>query len=83
MLLLNNEIRFPLISIFQGVGFVDLGNVYRRISDFNPGDIRISAGPGLRIKTRYVLLRFDYGLKLDRQPGESRGAFFFSIGQAF
>jgi hypothetical protein len=29
------------------------------------------------------MLRFDYGFKLDRRSGESRGAFFFSIGQAF
>jgi outer membrane protein insertion porin family len=38
---------------------------------------------GLRLRTPYFMLRFDYGFKLDRQRGESRGAFFFSIGQAF
>ncbi len=81
--ILNNELRFPLISIFDGVGFVDVGNVYRKISDFNPFDVRSSAGFGLRIRTPYFLLRADYGLKLDRKSDESRGAFFFSIGQAF
>ncbi|MBM3788884.1 MAG: hypothetical protein FJW35_00880, partial [Acidobacteria bacterium] len=45
--------------------------------------VRKTAGLGLRVRTPYVLLRFDYGLKLDRLTGESRGAFFFSIGQAF
>jgi hypothetical protein len=30
-----------------------------------------------------VVLRFDYGFKLERRPGEKVGAFFFSIGQAF
>ena len=83
MLLINNEIRFPIIGIFQGVGFVDIGNVYSRLSDFDPGRLRKSAGPGLRIKTKFLLLRFDYGFKLDRKPGESGSAFFFSIGQAF
>jgi outer membrane protein assembly complex protein YaeT len=81
--ILNNEIRFPLISIFDGVGFVDLGNVYDSVSNFDPFDLRKSAGFGLRLRTPYFLLRADYGFKLDRKPGESRGAFFFSIGQAF
>ena len=40
-------------------------------------------GFGLRIRTPYFLLRADYGLKLDRKPGEPLGKFFFSIGQAF
>jgi outer membrane protein insertion porin family len=46
-------------------------------------DLRKSAGTGLRVRTPYLLLRLDYGFKLDRRLGESRGAFFFSIGQAF
>ena len=83
MLVINNELRFPLFHIFDGVGFVDAGNVFRDISNFRLSDIRRTGGGGLRIRTPYFLLRFDYGLKLDRKPGESRGQFFFSIGQAF
>ena len=79
----NNEIRFPLFSIFDGVGFVDIGNVYDSASDFRPWDVRKSAGVGIRVRTPFVLLRLDYGLKLDRRTGESAGRFFFSIGQAF
>ncbi|MEK7753525.1 MAG: BamA/TamA family outer membrane protein, partial [Acidobacteriota bacterium] len=81
--ILNNELRFPAASIFDGVGFVDLGNTYSRVSDFRLADLRKTAGAGLRVRTPYFLLRLDYGFKLDRRPGESRGAFFFSIGQAF
>jgi outer membrane protein assembly complex protein YaeT len=81
--ILNNELRFPLISIFDGVGFIDAGNVYRTVSDFNPFDLRSSAGFGLRVRTPYFLLRGDYGIKLDRKAGESFGEFYFSIGQAF
>ncbi len=80
--LFNNEIRFPLLSLLQGVGFLDIGNVYPELSDFD-FSIRKSAGIGLRVRIKYVPLRFDYGFKLDRKPGESAGAFFFSIGQAF
>ena len=79
----NNEIRFPVFRFLDGVGFLDVGNVYPTLSDFDPTDLRKAAGFGLRIRTPFVLIRFDYGFKLDRQPGESRGAFFFSIGQAF
>ena len=83
LFIINNEIRFPMISIFDGVGFLDVGNVYPTVSDFNPFDVRKSVGFGLRVRTGFMLLRFDYGLKLDRKPGESRGGFFFSIGQAY
>jgi outer membrane protein assembly complex protein YaeT len=82
LFLFNNEIRFPIVSILQGVGFVDLGNVYERLEDFN-FSLRKTAGIGLRVKIKYIPLRFDYGYKLDRRPGESAGALFFSIGQAF
>ena len=83
MLVINNEIRFPIVSIFDGVGFSDFGNVYRRVSDFSFTDIRQVAGVGLRVRTPWFMIRFDYGLKLDREPNETRGRFFFSIGQAF
>ena len=83
MLILNNELRFPFVSILDAVGFVDIGNVYPSISDFSFSDLRKTAGFGLRLRTPFLMLRFDYGFKLDRRAGESRGAFFFSIGQAF
>ncbi len=80
---LNNELRFPIKWIFDGVGFVDIGNVYPRVSDFNPFSVREGGGFGIRVYTPYVMLRADYGIKLDRRTGESFGQFFFSIGQAF
>ena len=83
MFVINNEIRHPLFSIFDIAAFSDIGNVYRRIEDFSFSDIRKTAGLGLRVRTRWVLVRFDYGLKLDRREGERLGRFFFSIGQAW
>jgi outer membrane protein assembly factor BamA len=86
MFLFNNELRFPIFGILHGVGFLDIGNVYPRVADFD-FSMRKSAGIGLRLKIKFIPLRFDYGWKLDRRTGqepiESRGAFFFSIGQAF
>ena len=80
---MNQEARFPVVGPFEGVGFLDVGNVYERWDDFSLGDLRKAAGIGLRIRTPFFLLRMDYGLKLDRRDGEPRGAVFFSIGQAF
>jgi outer membrane protein assembly factor BamA len=79
----NNELRFPLFSILEGVGFLDVGSIYPTLSDFDPLDVRKAAGFGLRFRTPIFLVRVDYGFKLDRRPGESQAALFFSIGQAF
>jgi outer membrane protein insertion porin family len=83
VLVLNNEIRVPLFSIVDGVGFVDIGNVFGRVRDFSFRDLRETAGVGLRIRTPWFLLRGDYGFVLDRRSSERRGRFYFSIGQAY
>jgi outer membrane protein assembly complex protein YaeT len=83
MLVINNELRVPLISIFDGVLFADIGNVFQRVRDFSFTDIRKSGGVGLRVRTPWVLLRGDYGIVFDQRAGEPRGRFYFSIGQAF
>jgi outer membrane protein insertion porin family len=83
VLVLNEELRYPLFWVFDAVNFVDVGNVFPRVSDFKLSDLRAASGFGLRIRNPFVVLRLDYGFKLGRRPGESPGAFFFSIGQAF
>ncbi len=83
MLVLNNELRAPLISLIDGVAFVDIGNVWLRSRDFSLGDLRKTAGLGLRLRTKWVLVRGDYGFVLGARPGERKGRFYFSIGQAF
>jgi outer membrane protein assembly complex protein YaeT len=83
LFVVNNELRFPLVSLIDGVTFVDAGNVFQRTKDFSFTDIRKSAGIGVRLRTKWVLVRGDYGFVLDRREGERRGRFYFSIGQAF
>lgn len=83
LFVINNELRFPLISIFDGVAFSDVGNVFPRVSDLAFSDFRKTAGLGLRVRTPWFLLRGDYGFLLDRRAGERRGRFYFSLGQAF
>ncbi len=83
MIVLNNELRVPLISIVDGVAFADIGNVFPTVRDFSILDVRESVGIGLRVRTPWVLLRGDYGIVIDPRPGEPRSRFYFSIGQAF
>jgi outer membrane protein insertion porin family len=83
LLVINNELRFPLIWLFDGVTFVDIGNVYPHVTDFALSDLRKSGGIGLRMRTPWFLIRVDYGVPFDRRTGESRSRIFFSIGQAF
>ena len=83
MLVLNNEIRFPLVSIVDGVAFTDIGNVFPRLSDFSFSDLRKTVGTGVRLRTPWFLIRGDYGVLMNRREGEPRGRFYFSIGQAF
>ena len=83
MLVLNNELRVPLVSILDGVVFLDVGNVFDNIRDISLTDLRKSTGVGLRVRTPWVLIRGDYGVVLDPRPGEPRSRFYFSIGQAF
>jgi len=75
--------RFPVYKKLSGVVFMDFGNVYARVSDFDPFDVRKAAGFGLRFHTSFALFRFDWGFKLDRRPEENLSRVFFSIGQAF
>ncbi len=82
-LMANLELR---IDAGRGVGivaFVDGGNVWRLIQDIDITGIKFTAGIGLRYNTPVGPFRLDYGHKLQREPGESKGALHFSIGHAF
>jgi outer membrane protein assembly factor BamA/autotransporter translocation and assembly factor TamB len=83
MLTINNELRFPLLWRFDGVGFVDVGNVFDRVASFSFLNLRKDAGVGLRLRVPWFVLRVDYGVPFQPRPGESRSRLFFSIGQAF
>jgi outer membrane protein insertion porin family len=83
LLVLNNELRFPVVGLLDGVGFLDIGNVFGTVDDFAFADLRKTVGVGVRVRTPWFLVRGDYGVALDRRPGEPRGRFYFSFGQAF
>jgi outer membrane protein assembly complex protein YaeT len=84
MLALNLiEIRRVIYKMFGGVVFVDVGNVWKSIDDFDIGDVRSAAGLGLRANTPIGIARCDFGFNLDPQGNEPAGRLYFSVGQAF
>ena len=84
LLVINNELRFPLWGPIGGVVFSDTGNVFARVRDIKPGNITETVGFGLRLKTPVGPVKFDIGfLVLNKPAGVSRSHKHFTIGQTF
>jgi outer membrane protein insertion porin family len=77
------ELRYMFYKKISAIWFVDVGNVWANGASFQKFGLRKGLGFGLRYNSPLGILRFDYGLKLDRQKGEAPGEFYFSVGQAF
>jgi outer membrane protein assembly complex protein YaeT len=59
------EFRFPVYRWLGGALFADAGNIWETWGDFSPGDLRWSVGLGIRFAWPFLLLRLDYGVRLD------------------
>jgi outer membrane protein assembly complex protein YaeT len=83
----NGELRVPIWRDLGAVAFVDGGNVFRRVTEIDFGEMRGSVGFGVRYKSPIGPIRVDLGFKLDRREIagqlEKRTALHFSLGQAF
>lgn len=79
----NTEIRFPLFYGVGGAVFFDAGGLFLRERAVAIGEVRESAGPGLRYQTPIGALGLDYGFKVDRRGDETIGEIHFSIGNVF
>lgn len=82
-LLFSSEIIFPVQKSIRLITFFDAGNVYGLDDDIDFSDLRKSVGVGFRLSTPFGLFRLDWGYKLDREEGESKDEFHFSIGNTF
>jgi outer membrane protein assembly complex protein YaeT len=83
VLILNAEFRVPVWRDIGAAFFVDGGNVFNRVTEFDLGELRGSAGFGVRYQSPIGPVRLDLGFKMDRRASENRSALHFSIGQAF
>ena len=82
------ELRYPIImqsqSTIYGLAFLEGGNCWSDIKNFNPFEIKRSAGVGLRVYLPMVgLLGIDWGWGFDNTGTDSKSHFHFLIGQQF
>ena len=83
------ELHFPLMlqqsTTIYALGFVEAGNAWTSVSQFNPFSLKRSAGAGVRIQLPMVgLMGIDWAYGFDKVNGERGGSHFhFILGQEF
>ncbi len=85
------ELRYPFMlgnTTIYGLGFLEAGNAWAKAKDFNPFDMKRSAGLGVRIFLPMVgLMGIDWAYGFDQvyQSGWKKGGsqFHFVLGQEF
>lgn len=82
------ELRYPVIlqpqSTIFVLAFLEGGNCWSDIKDFNPFEIKRSAGIGVRVYLPMIgLLGIDWGYGFDNEDKSDRSQFHFVIGQQF
>jgi len=84
------ELRYPLslnpMASIYVLSFVEAGNSWLNFNDFNPFDIKRSAGVGVRLYMPFFgILGLDWGYGFDEipnNPGANKGQFHFSINHS-
>lgn len=92
----NFEYTYPLFSFLKMAAFYDVGNVWLKLGDIGSskdannvketGGLKSGFGLGLRIKTPIGPIMLDYGIPLNKAPGEddkTSGRFHFSASHGF
>ncbi len=80
-LVFNFELGYDVNRMLRLIGFLDIGGGWW--DEYKLGDMRKSAGIGLRVLTPMGPIRLDLGWKLDRRTGESSSEWHFGMGSYF
>ena len=87
---LSMELRYPLLlgsTSIYALGFLEGGNAWTSCSQFNPFDMKRSAGVGLRLFLPMIgMMGIDWAYGFDKVQGSKRysgSQFHFIIGQEF
>jgi translocation and assembly module TamA len=78
------ELRGMITDTIEGVGFYEIGNVYKNAYPDLMSKPLQSVGAGVRYHTPVGPIRFDVAVPLNPRPGIDKGyQFYMSIGQSF
>jgi len=86
---LGMELHFPLLlqtsTTIYSLAFIEGGNAWTKVGDFNPFNLKRSAGVGLRIFLPMVgMMGIDWAYGFDKVFGQRGGSHFhFILGQEF
>ncbi|MBO7317863.1 MAG: outer membrane protein assembly factor BamA [Bacteroidales bacterium] len=86
---LSLELHFPFLlqpsTTIYGLAFVEAGNAWQDIKDFNPFSMKRSAGVGIRVFLPMIgMLGIDWAYGFDKVYGQRGGSqFHFILGQEF
>jgi outer membrane protein insertion porin family len=80
-LVFNFELGYDVTKFLRLITFLDVGGGWW--DRYKLGDMRKSAGVGLRVLTPMGPIRLDLGWKLDRRSGESASEWHFGMGSYF
>jgi outer membrane protein assembly factor BamA/autotransporter translocation and assembly factor TamB len=86
LLVLNQEVRFPVYWLFSGVVFADAGNTFRDTERISLDGLAVSVGLGVRIRTPLAPVRIDLGFPVSGRTGNTSATsarWHFSIGHIF
>jgi outer membrane protein insertion porin family len=82
-LVLTSEIQFPIADPLHGLLFMEAGNTWNSTLDLDLGDLRKSAGFGIRLEVPALgRIGFDLGYGFDREEG-GQWETHFQLGNTF
>ena len=86
-IMVTAELEFPILTQagIRGVVFLDMGNSFNKILSGFTTDVPLRANWGLGFRWHSPMgpLRFEWGVPINRRPGESKSVFQFMIGPSF
>lgn len=83
LIVLNQEIRFPMYRWVRGAAFLDAGNVFPTIRDLSFTNLEVGTGFGVRVESPFALIRVDFGVPLTNRANQPRARWYFAIGHTF
>ena len=79
----NLELRYYINYNISIIGFFDTGELSKERENAKFHSLYYSAGPGIRIRTKFGIFRVDYGVKLNNFTFNDLGKIHIAFGQSF